>query len=850
MGVSSPSEETDRVRLCLHIPKKGRPDHRIRGTVITMTDSKTTLTYGDRYLAAKRRIFDRIYDSMNERQRAAIYAVKGPLLILAGAGTGKTTVLVNRIAHIIRYGNAYEDDTLPPSLDEETVVALERAAEELSDRDALMDLADGFASVRPTPPWAVLAITFTNKAANEMKERLARVIGEQSGEIRSGTFHSVCVRILRKYGERIGYRAGFTIYDTDDCKKIVLECMKQMNIDDRQLQPKTVLNTVSRAKDKLQTPEDFMAEAGTDLRMGQIAAIYELYQKRLFDANALDFDDLIMQTVRLLDEHDDIREYYQKLFSYVCVDEYQDTNHAQFMLTSLLSGARRNLMVVGDDDQSIYKFRGATIENILHFDETYPDARIIKLEQNYRSTSNILNAANSVIRNNFGRRGKELWCQAGEGDKITVRKLDNQNAEARYIVDRIMDHVIREKRKYSDFAVLYRVNAQSSYLENVFAKSGIPYRMLGGTRFYERKEIKDIIAYLCVINNPADNLRLKRIVNEPKRKIGETTLSALENIAAYEDVSMLDAMRHAENHPTLAKSITKLHDFANMIAELTVLSETEPLPELIRAVLDRTGYMKMLEDAGITEIDRVQNAKELVSNAAAYAEANPGATLSGFLEEVALVSDVDNYDETADAVVMMTIHSAKGLEFPIVFLPGMEEGLFPGLQSAMNAEELEEERRLAYVAITRAKTRLYALHTRERLIYGKTNYNQKSRFIDEIPEEYVYNELPKSMRRQLEEAAAATAEGEADNAQPQTGRKKKPVMSKEFFRASDLSSSVGRTQSYDRFSAGDRVSHFTFGEGVVLSAKEMGADILYEIAFDSVGTKKLMATFAKLRKLN
>ncbi len=798
------------------------------------------VSLSERYLRAKRSIFDTLYSNMNDKQREAVYAVNGPLLILAGAGTGKTTVLVNRIAHIIRYGNAYYDDTVPEGLTDANVTALEQSIQTMPP-ESLGDLCETFA-VNPCPPWAVLTITFTNKAANEMKERLARVIGDASAEIWAGTFHSVCVRILRKYGDRIGYRSGFTIYDTDDAKKVVLECMKQLNIDDKQLQPRTVMNTISRAKDKLQTPEDFMNEVGNDLRLSQIASIYELYQKQLFDANALDFDDIIMQTVRLLANDEEARSYYQNRFKYVCVDEYQDTNHAQFMLTVLLSGKYRNLMVVGDDDQSIYKFRGATIENILHFDETYSDAHIIKLEQNYRSTSNILNAANSVIRNNFGRRGKELWSQAGEGEKIVIRKLDNQNEEARYIINKIMDQVIREKRKYSDFAVLYRVNAQSSYLENVFAKSGIPYRLLGGTRFYERKEIKDIIAYLCVINNPADNLRLKRIINEPKRKIGETTLGALENIAAYEDVTMLDAMRNAEKYPTLAKSITKLHEFAFMIDRLTEIAQTEKLSVLFQKVLELTGYMNMLEAAGITEIDRVQNVKELVSNAVVYEEANPEATLSGFLEEVALVSDIDNYDENADAVVLMTIHSAKGLEFPVVFLPGMEEGLFPSIQSAMNPEELEEERRLAYVAITRAKTRLYALHARERLIYGKTNFNQKSRFLEEIPEEFATVEMPKSIRQQAAEAAAA-------NGTPTQGeRKKKITMSKEFFRESDLSSGVGRTQSYDRFSAGDRVSHFTFGKGVILSVREMGADILYEIAFDTVGTKKLMATYAKLRK--
>ena len=800
----------------------------------------------ERYLKAKQALFDRMYAFMNEKQREAVYTVNGPLLILAGAGTGKTTVLVNRIAHIVRYGNAYLDDTVPADISESSIAALEASAKDATlSREQIGDLCEMFAC-EPCPPWAVLAITFTNKAANEIKERLSRAIGEKSEEIWAGTFHSICVRILRKYGERIGYRSGFTIYDADDTKKVIVECMKQLNIDDKQLQPRAVINTISRAKDQLQTPEDFMAESGKDLRMSQIATIYELYQKHLFDANALDFDDIIMQTVRLLATDEDARSYYQNRFRYVCVDEYQDTNHAQFMLTVLLSGRHRNLMVVGDDDQSIYKFRGATIENILHFDDTYKDASIIKLEQNYRSTSNILNAANAVIRNNFGRRGKELWCDAGEGEKLFLRKMDTQLDEARFITAKIRDLVEFDNRKYSDMAVLYRVNAQSSYLENAFAKAGIPYRLLGGTRFYERKEIKDVIAYLCVINNHADNLRLRRIINEPKRKIGETTLSALENIATFEDVTMLEAMRHAENYPSLAKSVGKLHDFVAMIDRLTEMSKTEKLSDLFRAVIEDTGYMAMLEAMGITEIDRVQNVKELVSNVVTYEEANPEtASLSGFLEEVALISDVDNYDADADAVVLMTIHSAKGLEFPVVFLPGMEEGLFPSMQSAMDPSELEEERRLAYVAITRAKERLYLLHARERLIYGKTNYNQKSRFIDEIPEEYI--NLP--LQRKLAEAAAANAQAQA--AERAVERRKKPLdWSRETFRAADLISGVGKTQSHELFSTGDRVFHYTFHKGTVLSVKEIEADTEYEIAFDEVGTKKLRATYAKLKKLN
>ena len=790
----------------------------------------------DRYHAIKRQLFDRYYHTMNEKQREALYCVNGPLLVLAGAGTGKTTVLVNRIAHIIRYGNAYEDCSDVPGITEQSLAAMEEALS-LPPQE-LCPLLSEYA-VSPCPPWAVLAITFTNKAANEIKERLAALLGEQAEEIWAGTFHSICMRILRRYGDRVGYAPGFTIYDTDDCKKVVAECLKQQNIDEKQLPIKQVLNAVSRAKDQLQTPEDFSALAGSDFRKSQIATVYELYQKKLQDANALDFDDIIMQTVFLLRSCEEARSYYQGRFRYVMVDEYQDTNHAQFYLTALLGGKFQNLMVVGDDDQSIYKFRGATIENILQFDKTYPAANVIKLEQNYRSTERILAAANSVIRNNFGRRGKELWCKGEQGEPIVVRRLDNQLDEAKYIVDKIMELKIREKRNFSDFAVLYRMNAQSLNLEQIFAKSGLPHRLLGGVRFYERKEVKDILSYLAVIHNPRDDLRLRRIINEPKRKIGEATVTALNNIAAFEGVSMFEAMKHAQSYTAIAKSAGKLNEFVALIEQLQKIEREEPLSVLFRKTIELSGYRDMLVRGGAAEEDRLQNIEELVSNAVEYEQRTENATLESYLEEISLVSDIDNYDKEADAVVLMTIHSAKGLEFPVVFLPGMEEGVFPSSQSSLYPEELEEERRLAYVAITRAKERLYATHVRERLLYGKTQFNPRSRFIDEIPEEYLLQEQP----RHREEPIEATVPQEP--AYP--SKKRKKTISEEFFRRSDLSAAVGKTRSYERFAVGQRVSHLTFGKGTVLSVREVGADLLYEIAFDTIGTKKLMATYAKLR---
>ena len=785
----------------------------------------------ERYINAKRALFEKLYGYMNERQREAVFTVNGPLLVLAGAGSGKTTVLVSRIAHILRFGNAYYDETLPAGITEEDVSRLESAIELEGDEIACV-LSEYFHG--DCPPWAVMAITFTNKAAKEMKERIARTLGDDgtSSEIWAGTFHSTCVRILRRWGKEIGYASDFSIYDTDDQKKLITAVQKELDLDDKMFPVRGTMSVISRAKDRLIAPDEFAAEAGSDFRLAKIAQVYKMYQARLREASALDFDDLIMQTVILLNTCQEAREYYQNRFRYVLVDEYQDTNRAQFELTRLLTGKRRNLMVVGDDDQSIYRFRGATIENILDFDKVYPDAKVIKLEQNYRSTGNILKAANSVIANNKGRKGKTLWCDKPEGDKIRIKKLQNQNEEAKYIINKIIDGVTREKRKYSDFAVLYRMNAQSNSLENYMAKSGIPYRMLGGVRFYERMEIKDIIAYLCVLVNPSDSVRLRRIINQPKRKIGETTIDAVFQLAAEEGKTPFEIMENAESYVAIQKSAARLGDFVQMIRELRAASDTQPTSELIKLILEKTGYAEMLKNSGLDGLERIANVGELISNAVAYESDNPEPTLTGFLEDVALVSDVDSYDDTADAVVMMTIHSAKGLEFPVVFLPGFEDGIFPSIQSANNEEDLEEERRLAYVAITRAKEKLFCVHVRERLIFGKTQFNPRSRFLDEIPEEIVdLGYMPRP-----EPGAAAKA--------------RRPVISKELTRPASIAADVGKSSSDEVFAVGDRVRHITFGEGEIVSVSPMGSDWMYEIVFESVGTKKLMATYAKLKKIN
>ena len=775
--------------------------------------------------ALRRQVMEKEFSRMNPMQREAVFTTEGPLLILAGAGSGKTTVLVNRIANIVKYGCAYGAREFSVSLTEEEIRMLEEY------RDGTQEYTDEIAdllAVRPAKPWQILAITFTNKAAGELKERLEAMLGPDGQDIWASTFHSTCARILRRDGESIGYTSHFTIYDTDDSKRVMKECQRLLNIDDKMLSHKTLLHEISHAKDSLISPEDYLNDAGDDVRLRKIGEAYRLYEKLLRDADAMDFDDMIVNTVKLLEENEEVRTRYQNRFRYVMVDEYQDTNHAQYRLTSLLAGGSGNLCVVGDDDQSIYRFRGATIENILSFEEQYHKAKVIRLEQNYRSTQNILDAANAVISHNTERKGKNLWTANGPGEKIVVDNAFDEQEESTFIADTIMDSV-KGGRKWSDHAVLYRMNAQSNAIERTFVRMGVPYRVIGGHRFYERTEIRDALAYLSVISNPADNIRLRRIINEPKRGIGATTINHAAQIAAGLGLSLYEVISHADEYEQLVRAAPRLRAFTQIIDGLAEAAEELPLNELFEKAMRDTGYLDSLALDRETYQDRLENIQELSSNLLRYSEDNEEGDLNGFLEEVALMTDIDNYNEEADTVVLMTLHSAKGLEFPVVFIPGMERGIFPGIQSLYSASEMEEERRLAYVGITRAKERLYLTHARTRMLYGSTSHNAPSPFLEEIPEGLVEEKRKVTLSQQ----------------KPSVQRAAKP---KKTFDHSFGPAAPKPSAPAGSYRVGDTVGHKLFGTGVVLSAQPMGNDTLLEIAFEKAGTKKLMANFARLTK--
>ncbi len=782
-----------------------------------------------RFLNARRKYIASCFPDLNAMQRQAVMTTEGPLLLLAGAGSGKTTVLINRIANLLRFGCGSDSNLVPDTVTEEDVCFLEELKAPLSDFDRLR--AEQLCAVEPPAPWNVIAITFTNKAANELKDRLEASVGEAARDVWAMTFHSACCRILRKSIERLGYTRSFTIYDSSDSERMMKEIIKEMGLDEKTFPAKYVLNWISREKDRMTTAEDLLdrAETNGDYRILHIARAYAKYQARLRDNNALDFDDIIMLTVQLLQENEDIRTYYQRKFRYVLVDEYQDTNHMQYLLTSLLAGGYENICVVGDDDQSIYRFRGATIENILSFENQYRGARLIRLEQNYRSTQAILNAANAVIAHNLGRKGKRLWTANGAGDPIAVYEAADEKAEANYVASQILFG--SRGKNFKDFAILYRTNAQSNALEFALKRNGIPYRVIGGMRFFDRAEVKDMLSYLCVINNRADDLRLKRIINNPPRGLGQKTIEAVERMAQAEGKPMYDVVSDPYSYNPLEKSAGKLMQFTVMVEELAgCLDAGMELTEFYDEVLSKTGYVAMLEAKQTEENKtRLENVRELKSSIQAYMQNAESPSLAGFLEEIALYTDLEEYNDGDDAAVMMTMHSAKGLEFPNVFLVGFEENLFPGTRAIGEAAEMEEERRLCYVAITRAKNNLTISYARQRMLYGRTAASMASRFLKEIPA----SEIVKKGGYQISGESTGSVDGYRTAF-------REPARFKEM---TGYTSQPQQIHILD-LNKGDMIAHTVFGRGMVLSVMKMGGDALLEIAFDEIGTKKLMAKTA------
>jgi len=859
------------------------------------------------YLALRDQYIEARFARLNAVQRQAVFATEGPLLILAGAGSGKTTVLVNRIANIIRFGSAHGSRELPRPVTEADLNDLRTAV--ANGRDLPRETA--YLAVRPARPWNVLAITFTNKAAGELKERLRAMLGDTlGGDVNASTFHSACVRMLRRDAERIGFPKSFTIYDSDDQQRVIKQIYKDLMIDDKFLPVKSAIAQISSFKDKLMSAEEVAGEPFANTKAQLISKIYTAYAGRLKTAGAMDFDDLIFHTVRLLQNDAEAREYYQNRFRYVVVDEYQDTSVAQFHLVRLLAGGTNNVCVVGDDDQSIYKFRGATIENILNFEKVFSGAKTIRLEQNYRSTANILNAANSVIKNNMGRKGKTLWTESGDGEKVHHYTATNEQDEASHIADVIGEH-LREGASLKDHAVLYRMNAQSNPIETYFARAGIPYRIVGGQRFFDRKEVKDINSYLAVIVNPRDDVRLRRIINEPARKIGMTTIEKIGELASAAGVPMMEIIAHVRDYPALQRAAAPLERFYEMYRELCDLSVSEPLDVFVGDVIKKSGYEAMLKAMKEEGETRLENLGQLVSSIKTYADQNgEDATLAGFLEEVALISDLDSYDNDADSVTMMTIHSAKGLEFPYVFVIGMEDGIFPGDMAKYNEEDMEEERRLCYVAITRAKKELYLSSSRTRMIFGQTRRNPPSTFLGEIDP----NLLDESQSPELAGYGGGFGAGYGSystnvpggrsgysgasrgylnseyNARPRggfgggyssgfaSGGHESPNSNggRHTVQSTGFGSGYGRSRGAGgavpagagtstlagapaaaapkkketvSYAPGDVVDHRVFGRGTVLKATPIAGDCIVEIQFDRVGVKKTMANYAPLKKV-
>ena len=808
-----------------------------------------------RFITARRKAIELNYQHLNPMQREGVLTTEGPLLLLAGAGSGKTTVLINRVANLLRYGRGSDTEEIPMPISEDEVEFLEQYVQD--PQPEMRPLMQYLCAVQPARPWEVLAITFTNKAAGELRERLERMLGEEARDVWAATFHAACVRILRRDIDKLGYDRNFTIYDTDDSKRVLKDIIKELDLEEKTFPPRELLGVISNAKGEMQSPEDFcrLWEQRGDWRKIRIGKVYKLYNKKLREANALDFDDIILHTVALLQSDKDTREYYQNKFRYVLIDEYQDTNHLQFLLAGLLTGSHGNICVVGDDDQSIYRFRGADITNILSFEQQYKNARTIRLEQNYRSTQNILDAANAVIRNNEGRKGKTLWTQNGAGDPVTVKTCYNEGDEANFVVGDIMTAYNRGAN-WRDNAILYRMNAQSNALEYAFKRNGVPYKIVGGVKFFDRSEVKDMLAYLCVICNPADDLRLRRIINVPARKIGGASLEKARALAAAEGKSLFEIVCAAREYPELKSAAGRMAEFGQLIMELRTLCDNLELVEFYGRVCEMTGYVQMLQEKNDMESrGRLENVQELASSISAFLENGPDdPSLAGFLNEVALYTDLDGQSDSDNCVTLMTMHCAKGLEFDRVYVTGMDEGVFPGNRAMGEQEEMEEERRLCYVAMTRAKKSLTMTHVRQRMLFGQTEPKMPSRFLEEIPEKNMQWIGKPEPRREVQweddwsGGWSAVPRGMYRDYESKYQQKPESVQrAVSAARRAPSASSAPLMQ----LKAGEQVRHSAFGEGMVLSVRPMGGDALLEVAFDKVGTKKLMlkAAGAHLIKL-
>ncbi len=780
------------------------------------------------FIQLRKKALEKYFSGLNDMQKKAVFHVNGSLLVLAGAGSGKTTAIINRIINLVKFGNAYYDEASAGNEYDEKIIRDYLEGKPVSDDDLRNAVA-----VSPVSPWNILAITFTNKAAEELKKRLELKLGNDGLNVNASTFHSACVRILRRYIDRLGFQNNFTIYDSDDSQRMIKSVMEELEIPEKNFPPKAMLSYISSAKDKLESPKHLLENAGNDYRAKMIARIYASYQMRMKEANALDFDDIILLTVMLFESHPDVLEYYRKKYKYIMVDEYQDTNYAQFKLVWLLASGHKNICVVGDDDQSIYKFRGADIKNILNFEKHFEGAEVIKLEQNYRSTKNILDSANSIIKNNTSRKPKSLWTDDEKGSKIIWYKALDENDESDFVSNQIKENFSKNK-KYSSNAILYRMNAQSNIIEKSLIKNKIPYKIYGGMRFFDRKEVKDVTAYLNVINNPFDMLRFKRIVNEPKRGIGDATVSLIEEICRDLKISPIDVMRNASEYPPISKKAVQLKNFASILDSLMEKLETTPLPEFIDEVISKTGYLSMLRNMGDEGADRLQNIGELKTNAVQYLEKNPDGGLDGFLEEVALYSEADRDNSTSDRVVLMTVHSAKGLEFDNVFLVGLEDGLFPSSRSFDNNDDLEEERRLAYVAITRAKKQLYISSASSRTLFGQTRQNITSRFIKELDMELVEKHENSSIKLK-------------NSSYKDISAVQSIPLQQQILR--NRANSAKATTQNTEFKPGDKVINRSFGEGTVISISQPDSkNTILEVCFDKVGVKRMASGFVKKKE--